>query len=172
MSTAIDLARELYELDATAGDDTLQRIRANSYAVALAHRYWRKGNPEDLHESIRLSEETMIASQAASILREPKGTILQDPGEEVHTVNTLAGRLDERSELTGSLNDLDRSIDIMERLVAAVAGNWHKCRAEWLGYLASSLLRRYEQDERHCHSDLDRAVDLSREALELTENEL
>ncbi|KAM5343410.1 hypothetical protein ACJ41O_011947 [Fusarium nematophilum] len=173
LSSAIDLAKELYdELDATAA---LRSYRANNYAVALAKRYWQKGEPDDLHESTRLGEEAVAASsQAAFILSNPIGTRLSSPGLEVHTLSTLAARLDERFQLTGSLDDLSRSIDIMKRLVAAVPWEgWQASRAEWLGNLAASLQRRYEQSEDESHSDIDQAVDLSREALSLTdENDL
>ncbi|KAH7018876.1 CHAT domain-containing protein [Ilyonectria destructans] len=168
LATTIDLAKELYELDATAGDDMLRSYRANNYAVALAHRYWLTGQPDDLHESTRLSEKAVSASsQAASILNMPRGTILRDPGLEVHTLNTLAARLDERFQLTGSLHDLNSSIEMMELLVAAIPWEeWKPVRAEWLLNLAASLQRRYEQDESGSRRDLHRAVELSEEALE------
>lgn len=151
LATTIGLAKELYELDATAGDNMLRSYRANNYAVALAHRYWLTGQPDDLHESTRLSEDAVSASsQAASILRMPRGTILSDPGLEVHTLNTLAARLDERFQLTGSLHDLNRSIEIMELLVAAIPWEeWRPVRAEWL----------------------DQAIHLFREAREATSEE-
>ncbi|KAH8729930.1 CHAT domain-containing protein [Ilyonectria robusta] len=168
LATTIDLAKELYELDATAGDNMLRSYRANNYAVALAHRYWLTGQPGDLHESTRLSEDAVYASsQAESILRMSRGTILRDPGLEVHTLNTLAARLDERFQLTGSLHNLNRSIEIMELLVAAIPWEeWKPVRAEWLLNLAASLQRRYEQDESDSRRDLHRAVELSEEALE------
>ncbi|KAH7156073.1 CHAT domain-containing protein [Dactylonectria macrodidyma] len=167
LATTIELAKELYDLDATAGDDMLRSYRANNYAVALAYRYWLMGQPGDLHEAIRLSEEAVSASsQAASILARPRGTTLLDPGLEIHTLNTLAARLDERFQLTGSLHDVNRSIDVMELLIAAIPWEeWKPVRAEWLLNLAASLQRRYEQGESGFQSDIDRAVDLSEEAM-------
>lgn len=170
LDNAIKIAKELYELDATAEDHDLLRPRADRYAGALARRYREKGISDDLHESIRLCEQAVNASvQAVFILDKPKGTILENPSLEVHSLNTLAARLDERFQLSGSLSDLNRSIDIMERLIAAVPQEgWKDIRAEWLGNLAASMLRRYEKSEDGPISDLNRAVDLSREARELT----
>ncbi|EEU34811.1 uncharacterized protein NECHADRAFT_593, partial [Fusarium vanettenii 77-13-4] len=80
-------------------------------------------------------------------------------------LNTLAARLEERFQMAGSLGDLDRSIDIRERLIAAVPWEeWQAIRVEWLLNLAASLQRRYEQDEGDSRSDIDRAVELSEEA--------
>ncbi|KAJ4233187.1 hypothetical protein NW759_001968 [Fusarium solani] len=164
---ALNLARELYELGVTIGNDNRQTQRASNYAKALGHRYWQDGDPEDLHESIRLSDEAVSASpQARSILDRPKGTILHNPSVEIHALNTLAARLEERFQMAGSLGDLDCSIDIRESLIAAVPWEeWQTSRVEWLLNLAASLQRRYEQDEDDSCSDIDRAVELSEEAL-------
>ncbi|KAH7264439.1 CHAT domain-containing protein [Fusarium solani] len=164
---ALNLARELYELGVTIGNDNRQTQRASNYAKALGHRYWQDGDPEDLHESIRLSDEAVSASpQARSILDRPKGTILHNPSVEIHALNTLAARLEERFQMAGSLGDLDCSIDIRESLIAAVPWEeWQASRVEWLLNLAASLQRRYEQDEDDSCSDIDRAVELSEEAL-------
>ncbi|KAI1311121.1 CHAT domain-containing protein [Xylaria venustula] len=173
LDSAIRIVKKLYEHDATAKNYDLLLSRADRYAGALASRYWERGNPDDLHESIRLSEQVVERSvQAVSILNEPKGTILETPRLEVHALNTLAARLDERFQLSGSLSDLNRSIDIMERLIAAVPQeSWKDSRAEWLDNLAASMLRRYDQSEYGPSSDLNRAGDLSREAGELTDKD-
>ncbi|KAI8659821.1 CHAT domain-containing protein [Fusarium sp. Ph1] len=144
----ISLAQELYELGVTIGNDNGQTQRASNYAKALGHRYWEDGDPEDLHEAIELSDEAVNASpQARSILDRPKGTILHDPSVEIHALNTLAARLEERFQMAGSLGDLDRSIDIRERLIAAVPWEeWQASRVEWRLNLAASLQRRCEQD--------------------------
>ncbi|KAM6522011.1 hypothetical protein FALCPG4_011705 [Fusarium falciforme] len=167
LDSALNLAQELYELGVTIGNDNRQTQRASNYAKALGHRYWEDGDPEDLHEAIELSDEAVSASpQARSILGKPRGTILLDPSVEIHALNTLAARLEERFQMAESLGDLDRSIDIRERLIAAVPWEeWQASRAEWLLNLAASLQRRYEQDEGDSRSDIDRAVELSEEAL-------
>ncbi|WAO94169.1 CHAT domain-containing protein [Fusarium falciforme] len=167
LDSALNLAQELYELGVTIGNDNRQTQRASNYAKALGHRYWEDGDPEDLHKAIKLSDEAVSASpQARSILGRPRGTILLDPSIEIHALNTLAARLEERFQMAGSLGDLDRSIDIRERLIAAVPWEeWQASRAEWLLNLAASLQRRYEQDEGDSRSDIDRAVELSEEAL-------
>ncbi|KAJ4316108.1 hypothetical protein N0V84_008037 [Fusarium piperis] len=167
LDCAINLARELYELGVTNGDDNRRTQRASNYAKALGHRYWEDGNPEDLHRSITLSEEAVDASpQARSILSRPRGTILHNPSFEIHALNTFAGSLEDRFQMAGSLSDLDLSIDIRERLIAAVPWEeWQDSRVEWLLNLAASLQRRYEQDEGDSRGDVDRAVNLSEEAL-------
>ncbi|KAF4415944.1 hypothetical protein FACUT_12975 [Fusarium acutatum] len=168
LEQAIELCAELYR-DSVAREGQLLTRRANNYAKALGHRYWQQGIREDLDKSIRLSEEAVAASpQAMSILSSPIGTIQQQPGLEVHALNTLAARLDELFQLTGSLESIDRSINIMERLVAAMHGpNWESSRIEWLGNLAASIQRRYEQNEGDTTEDIDRAIQISREALQM-----
>ncbi|RSL49523.1 hypothetical protein CEP54_012397 [Fusarium duplospermum] len=173
LDCATALAKELYEFGVIAGHEDRRTPRASNYAKALGHRYWQDGDPEDLYESIRPSEEAVNASpHARSILNRPMGTIIHDPSIEFHALNTLAARLDERFQLAGSLSDLNRSVDIRERLIVAVPWEeWQPSRAEWLLNLAASLQRRYEQAEGDSRSDIDRAVDLSEEALRyLSEN--
>ncbi|RMJ10438.1 hypothetical protein CDV36_009943 [Fusarium kuroshium] len=167
LDCAIDLAKELYELGITTGHEDRRTRRASNYAKALGHRYWLDGDPEDLHESIRLSEEAVDASpHARFILDRPMGTILHNPSIEIQALNTLAARLEERFQLAGSLSDLNRSIDIRERLIAAVPWEeWKDSWVEWILNLAASLQRRYEQAEGDSRSDIDRAVNLSEEAL-------
>ncbi|KAF5530424.1 tetratricopeptide-like helical [Fusarium mexicanum] len=169
LEQAIELSAELYRDQSVASDRRLLTYRANNYAKALGHRYWQQGNREDLDESIRLSEEAVAASsQAMSILSSPIGTVQQRPGLEVHALTTLAARLEELFQLTGSLESLDRSINIMESLVAAVHGpNWESSRTEWLGNLAASIQRRYEQNEGEGTEDIDRAIKISQEALQM-----
>ncbi|KAH6869185.1 hypothetical protein B0T10DRAFT_467415 [Thelonectria olida] len=152
-----------------ARNDTLRGHRANNYAVASAQRYWQEGNPRDLHELIRFSEEAVAVSvQAASILGQSLGTVLHQLSIEVHSLNNLAARLDEHFQLTGSLDNLNRSIDIMERLAACVPWeDWQDSRAEWLVNPAASLQRPYEQDEGESQRDIDRSIDLSREAINI-----
>ncbi|RSL71736.1 hypothetical protein CEP53_001343 [Fusarium sp. AF-6] len=167
LDCAINLAKELYELGVTTRHEDRRTQRASNYAKALGHRYWLDGDPEDLHESIRLSEEAVDASpHARSILNRPMGTILHNPSIEIHALNTLAARLEERFQLAGSLSDLNRSIDIRERLIAAVPWEaWKDSWVEWILNLMASLQRRYEQAEGDSRNDIDRAVDLSETAL-------
>ncbi|KAL5588232.1 hypothetical protein FOBRF1_014760 [Fusarium oxysporum] len=169
LEQAIELSATLYRDQSVARDGNLLTHRANNYAKALGHRYWQQGIREDLDESIRLSEEAVAASpQAMFILSSPIGTIQQQPGLEVHALSTLAARLDELFQLTGSLESLNRSINIMERLVTAVHGpDWEDSRTEWLGNLAASIQRRYEQNEGDTSEDIDRAIQISREALQM-----
>ncbi|KAI8714713.1 CHAT domain-containing protein [Fusarium sp. LHS14.1] len=167
LDCALKLAKELYDLGVTTGHDNRQVQRASNYAKALGHRYWEDGNPEDLHKAIELSSEAVNASpQARSILDRPRD-ILHNPSVEIHALNTLAARLEERFQMAGSLKDLNDSIDIREKLIAAVPWEeaWQASRAEWLLNLAASLQRRYEQDEGDSPGDIDRAVELSEEAL-------
>ncbi|KAF4435984.1 TPR domain-containing protein [Fusarium austroafricanum] len=169
LDQAIELSAELYRDQSVARDGNLLTYRANNYAKALGHRYWQQGIREDLDESIRLSEEAVTASpQAMFILSSPIGTIQQQPGLEVHALSTLAARLDELFQLTGSLESLDRSINIMESLITAVHGpDWEASRTEWLGNLAASIQRRYEQNEGDSTEDIERAIQISREALQV-----
>lgn len=167
LSSIIDVARELYEIPITPANSYLEKNRAHNYALALAHLYQREGDPDDVYKSIMLSQEAVAASpQALSIMLEPKGVILQGPRQEVPTVNTLAARLDERFQLTGSLADLNYSIELMEKLIEAIPDDdWKDSRAEWQGNIAASLLRRYEQDDEEYRSDSDRAVDFARKSM-------
>ncbi|TXB99548.1 hypothetical protein FocTR4_00013589 [Fusarium oxysporum f. sp. cubense] len=169
LEQAIELSATLYRNQSVARDGNLLTHRENNYAKALGHRYWQQGIREDLDESIRLSEEAVAASpQAMFILSSPIGTIQQQPGLEVHALSTLAARLDELFQLTGSLESLNHSINIMERLVTAVHGpDWEDSRTEWLGNLAASIQRRYEQNEGDTSEDIDRAIQISREALQM-----
>ncbi|KAL4724764.1 hypothetical protein ACLX1H_008210 [Fusarium chlamydosporum] len=168
LERVIQFSRELYEDPAVEDDCILLNRRANNYGKALGDRYWQRGARDDLDESIRLAEEAVTASpQALSILNNPRGITLQQPGLEVHTLNTLAARLDERFQLTGSLRCLKRSIYIMERLILAVDGpNWDDARLEWSGNLAASLQRLYEQSDKGDTGDMNRVVDIYRDILQ------
>jgi len=160
------LSQALYE--STAVDEPTLSSRANNYANILAQRYSLEGDLDDLTKSIELAELAVAASpDAVRILREPEGTItLQKPHQNIEALNTLASSLCERSLTAGSLEDLNRSIEIMEKLVAAVphgASSGH--RPGWLSNLAASLCRRYEQSDDGGHDDLSRAIHLSLEAV-------
>ncbi|EEU44475.1 uncharacterized protein NECHADRAFT_85054 [Fusarium vanettenii 77-13-4] len=167
LDCALKLAKELYDLGVTTGHGNRQVQRASNYSKALGHRYLEDGNPEDLHKAIELSYEAVNASlQARSILDRPRDTILHNPSIEIHALNTLAARLEDRFQMAGSLKDLNDSINIREKLIAAVpCEKWQASRMEWLLNLAASLQRRYEQDEGDSRRDIDRAVELSEEAL-------
>ncbi|KAN0079702.1 CHAT domain containing protein [Elaphomyces granulatus] len=164
---AIVLAKKLY--DGTSKDDAVLSNRANNYAILLGNRYnSQERQPDDLNKSIELAEEAVdTAPQAGAILHQEKGAIVEKPGDAVHILNTLCGRLEERFLITGSLADLDRAIGIWTKLVEAVSqqdsqGAW----PTWLSNLSASLLRRYEQSEKGDPEDLRRSIDLSRKALE------
>ncbi|KAL2677174.1 hypothetical protein Neosp_010942 [[Neocosmospora] mangrovei] len=167
LDCALNLAKELYDLGVTVEHGNRQAQRASNYAKALGHRYEEDGNPEDLHMAIELSYEAVNASpQARSILDGPTDIILHNPKVEIHALNTLAARLEDHFQMAGSLKDLNDSIDIREKLIAAVPlERWQASRMEWLLNLAASLQRRYEQDEGKSRSDINRAVELSEEAL-------
>ncbi|KAH7246762.1 CHAT domain-containing protein [Fusarium tricinctum] len=171
LDKVIRLSAELCKDEFVAKESDRLTYRANNYAVALARRYWQQGKPEDLDKAIALSEKAVAASsQATFIMSKPRGTILQQPGLEVQALNTLAARLDEHFQLTGALESLNRSISIMESLLASVSGpNWKASRAEWLGNLAASLQRRYEQNDGDSTDDIDRAIDISRDLLQATD---
>jgi len=175
LEVAIDLAKTLHALPATSENNTLRIYRGNNYAMALSLRYRIYAKQKDLQQWIQLSDDAVKASsQATSILNEPRGTILQDPGLEVHTLNTLAAGLYESFQLTGSLDDLSRSIDIMDRLIEAVPliEDWQDSRVEWLGNLAAKLHRRYEQSEGDDPNDLDQSINRAQEALRLAGNDV
>lgn len=168
LEEAIAIAEQLYE--ARTKDDRRLSILAHNYARAVGYL---PRNHEHLNTMVRLLEEAVDAApQARSILQAPLETRLQDePGEHVNILNTLASALDDRFQVAGSLDDLNRSIEIMEKLLAAVPQD--KCegdRAHWLSNLSASLLRRFEQDPEgeDAHIDLIRAADLAASALDRT----
>lgn len=47
--------------------------------------------------------------------------------------------------------------------------SWKASQAEWLGNLAASLQRRYEQDEGDSTDDIDQAIDILRASLQATD---
>ncbi|KAJ4129754.1 hypothetical protein NW768_006723 [Fusarium equiseti] len=172
LEQVIQLSRELYEDRAVVGDHILLSCRADNYSKALGHRYWHRGSSDDLFQAIELSEEAVAASpQATSILH--NGIVMQQPSSEVHTLNTLAARLGERFQLTESMDCLNRSIHVLERLLSAVHGpKWDADRSNWSSNLASLLQRRYEQIGGDSTADIDRSIDLSRQTLRaMNENE-
>ncbi|KAH7304137.1 CHAT domain-containing protein [Stachybotrys elegans] len=168
--SAVGLAKQLYESDSTQKDDTLRSYRATNYGAALGQLYQESGECERLYKSASLNEEAVSASLlASSIINSPKGTVIQSLSPEVNIVNSLAASLVDLFALKGSLDHLNRSIDIMERLVTAVTDpEWSDVRAEWLGNLATSLHRRYELGEPIFRGDLDQAILWTRKALDIS----
>ena len=174
LNIAVQLAASLYnELDIGSAGRGRRGYRANHYAVALGHRYWADGDPKDLENAIILSGEAIACSETAQrILRGLPVVVSLESAHDVHILNTLAVRLTERFELSGSLSDLNRSIEITRRLIAAVPRiGWEDVHSEWLGNLSASLHRRYEQDESRSSDDLDQAVARAEEALTLSESQ-
>ncbi|KAK4247050.1 CHAT domain-containing protein [Corynascus novoguineensis] len=79
---------------------------------------------------------------------------------------SLAAVTDELIQLTGELADLDRAIRIFEKLTKPES--LREQRARWLSNLASSLQRRFEQNDAKYPGDLIRAIEVSQEAVNCT----
>jgi tetratricopeptide (TPR) repeat protein len=170
---ATNQAEQLYTN--TPRDSARRGIRAHNYGLLLWQRFCRTRDPDDLELSLAKVEEAVtMTPSAAAFLRSnnPDDAAQQLNQDDAKILNTLAAILDDRSQLIGDRDGLNRAVNIFEKLAGAKGlEDRGGQRAGWLSNLASSLQRRFEQSEVESFDDLFRAVQVSQEAVSCLEDE-
>jgi tetratricopeptide (TPR) repeat protein len=138
-------------------------VCSNNLAANLSKRFNLLGNMADLNAAITISQWVVNAMpEAVEILSASEVTVSRGKySEGVKRLNNLANRLSDRFDHTGSLNDLNLSIEIYEKVIAALPD--HPSQPGWLSNLSSALCTRYERTLQV--KDLTRGLELAEIAL-------
>jgi tetratricopeptide (TPR) repeat protein len=150
LDRSIELSREATKLSNETVE--LQRLAFGNLALSLTCRFDMAGDKDDLEEALAL------AKKAAA-------TFPPDHFQHTMILSTLASVLFRRYLLYKDLNDLNSAVDMFSRCVTGTATR-HYHQSDRQLSLAQAYMLRY-QDATGLTDDIDRAIDLSREAVSL-----
>ena len=147
---------------------------AHDYARLLSQRYHTQGNADDLNLSVVVADQAIQSMPSAAAILDPEHASdehLASDLDAAEMLNTLATILEQLFLLTGDLPALDRAIAIFEKLASATfSKDDGSRRAGWLSNYASSLQRRFEQSDGGSFDDLNLAIEVSQEAVQLVKD--
>lgn len=147
---------------------------AHDYARLLSQQYHTEGDPDDLSLSVVVADQAIQSTPSIAPILDPEHAIdeyLTLDLDAAEMLNTLATILEQLFLLTGDLPALDRAIAIFEKLASATfSEDDGSRRAGWLSNYASSLQRRFEQSDGGSFGDLNLAIEVSQEAIQLVKN--
>lgn len=149
---AVDAAE--MSINLTPPDSPDWRGRMNDFGLRLGERSVHDVNKGDLDRAIKCLEMAVDA-----------GTSLSPASSQMVRLNNLGTLLGDRFRSRGAVEDLNRSVEVLEKALKGSSPN-HSMRCYFLHNLAMALVGLYEHHG--TDQDLDRAIELQRTAVDQT----
>ncbi|KAK8016718.1 hypothetical protein PG993_014907 [Apiospora rasikravindrae] len=156
LNRGLGYCSEVYE--ATQQSDPRRAIRASNLSEMLRQKFEHTEKMSDFNKAVELMQDAAPATPAyVEVMGAPMGTVLSHSPDGCKVLNALSIRLCESYERTGSRKDLDRSIEILDKLLGVVRHD--PSRHIWLRNLSIALRIRY--DVSNSRSDIARGIKIS-----------
>jgi len=170
LDKSIECIREA--VNSTPETDIYLRIRLHNLGYMLGQRYFRLREIADLDEAILLVRRALevnreVLAERGRHMEELMGVIPGDPGRAV-VLNSLGFLLATRHQESGSVDDLQESIDLAKQAVEATPVGYPD-RAEFLASMGRRIGYQFSRNRKV--EELESAIDFTRQAIDATSEE-